>query len=387
MGRPQVLVFIDWYAPGFRAGGPVRSLVNMVDHLRDRVGFHIVTSDTDYMEIVPYAGVIPDRWTTLPGGERVWYASRRGTSRETWRRLIADRPWDAVYINGMYSRWYSIEPLRLLKGSGLRTIVAVRGMLAAGMMEHGALKKRLFLSAMRAMGLYRGVEFQATNHREVSDVKRWIGDRSIVHLVPNLPRRAIEGTVGPPDKIPGELRLVSIGRIAVEKNTLFAIERLKHLKGRVTYDLHGTIYDEPYWRLCERAIAGLPTGIRVEHKGDVRPDRIPALLGEHHALFMPSQGENFGHAMLEALAAGLPLVVSDRTPWRGLEAAHAGWDLPLEDPERFSRALQQLVDMDEGRYRPWSRGAFELGRRYLTDPANIEKCFALFQRHERTAHR
>ena len=50
MDRPKVLVFIDWYLPGYKAGGPVRSLANLVDHLRGRVDFHIVTRNTEYTE-------------------------------------------------------------------------------------------------------------------------------------------------------------------------------------------------------------------------------------------------------------------------------------------------------------------------------------------------
>jgi hypothetical protein len=48
MSKPQVLAFIDWYKPFYKAGGPVRSMVNLVDHLHDRVDFHIVTGDRDY---------------------------------------------------------------------------------------------------------------------------------------------------------------------------------------------------------------------------------------------------------------------------------------------------------------------------------------------------
>ena len=179
MSKPAVLVFIDWYAPGFKAGGPVRSLVNMVDHLRDRINLYIVTRDTDYTETVPYTGVIPDQWTTLPGGEHVWYASAQRVDSATWERLLHERAWDAVYINGMYSRWSGIMPLWLLRGTPQRRIVAVRGMLAHGMMRHGAVKKRLFLAAMRALGCYSGVVFQATNTSEVEDVKRWIGPRTV----------------------------------------------------------------------------------------------------------------------------------------------------------------------------------------------------------------
>ncbi|MBK6775958.1 MAG: hypothetical protein IPG74_08995 [Flavobacteriales bacterium] len=108
--KPQVLVFIDWYSPGFKAGGPVRSMVNMVDHLRDRVDFHIVTSDTEYTEDKPYPGIKPDRWTTLPGGEKVWYASNAKTNKSTWKALLSERPWDTVCVNGLYSRWFSIMP-------------------------------------------------------------------------------------------------------------------------------------------------------------------------------------------------------------------------------------------------------------------------------------
>lgn len=378
MRKPAVLVFIDWYAPGFKAGGPVRSLVNLVDHLRDRADLHIVTTDTDYTEKDPYAGITADRWTALPGGEHVWYASRKGIHMKTWTRLLSERPWDVVYINGMYSWWFSVMPLWLLRGARQRRIVAVRGMLARGMMRHGALKKRLFLSAMRWCGCYKGVEFQATNSEEAGDVRHWISPEAQVHLVPNLGRKLAPGSWPVRVKRPGQLRLVSVARVAVEKNTLYAIERLAHAGGDVTFDLFGPIYDEAYWQRCQQAIAALPSNVKVHHKGIAHPEEVPMVLTDYHALFMPSQGENFGHSMAEALSTGLPLLISDRTPWRGLEEQHAGWDLPLEDPGAFSSIIQQLVQADQAAYDQWSAGAFTLGARYLDDRDAVEKSFAMF---------
>lgn len=375
--KPKVLVFIDWYLPGYKAGGPVRSLANLVDHLRDRIDLHIVTTDTDYTESVPYTGVVPDRWTVMPGGEKVWYASRRGVNTTTWRKLLAQERWSTVYINGMYSRWFSVMPLWLLKGSAQRRVVAVRGMLAAGMMKHGTLKKRAFLAVMRLFGCYRQVTFQATNAEEVEDVKRWIGRKATVRLVPNLGRRLPAASPAVRAKEEGTLRLVSVARIAVEKNTLFAIECLKHVQGRVTFDLYGPIYDEGYWSECREAIAQLPPSIVVAHKGTVAPPEVPALFTGYHALFMPSQGENFGHTMVEALAAGLPLVISDRTPWKDLEGKGAGWDLSLDTPEAFTRALQQLVHMEAEALQALAHGAFALGRRYLDDPATAQRTLEL----------
>ncbi len=378
--KPQVLVFIDWYSPGFKAGGPVRSMVNMVDHLRDRVDFHIVTSDTEYTEDKPYPGIKPDRWTKLPGGEKVWYASNAKTNKSTWKALLSEKPWDTVYVNGLYSRWFSIMPLWLTVGSATRRVVAARGMLASGMMEHGRFKKRSFLAMMRTFGCYQGVEFQATNAEEVGDIKHWLEPDAPVHLIPNLGRKVGGALPAEREKRAGELKLVSVARIAVEKNTLFAIACLKDLLGDIAFDLYGPIYDEAYWQQCQEAIAQLPPNIRVQYKGTIHPEEVPVLFGGYHALFMPSQGENFGHTMAEALSAGLPLLISDRTPWRGLIAQRAGWDLPLNQSQGYTKALRELSAMDRAELAAWSHGAFQLAARYLADPGPIEKTLCLFKR-------
>ncbi len=171
-----------------------------------------------------------------------------------------------------------------------------------------------------------------------------------------------------------------MARIAVEKNTLFAIERLNRLAGDITFDLYGPIYDNAYWQRCEQAIAALPSNVKVNYKGVIDPEKVPALFAGYHALFMPSQGENFGHTMAEALASGLPLLISDRTPWKGLEEKHAGWDLPLNGGNLFVRAIERLVRAEQAEYDRWSKGAFAMGKRYLGDPATVERSLALFTR-------
>ncbi len=379
MSKPQVLVLIDWYKPFFKAGGPVRSMVNMVDHLHDRVDFHIVTGDRDYMDRDASPAIRTDQWTTGDQGERVRHVSAAQRNRGALNELLHERRWDVVYINGVYSKWSSVMPLWLLRGSEQRRIVAVRGMLAAGPMRQGAFKKRLFLSVMRVVGCFKGVEFQATNAEEVQDIERWIGRDAKVHLVPNLARRPDANGPLPITKVRGALRLFSAARIAEEKNTLFAIERLRDVNGEVRFDLHGTVYDEAYWERCQRAIAALPANIRVQWHGQLENDQVLPALAQSHALFMPSVGENFGHALVEALSLGRPVLTSDRTPWKGLEHQQAGWDLPLGTPERYTAAIQTLVDMDQAAYDAWSSGAYALGKRYLSDPIPVELSYRLFR--------
>lgn len=378
MSKPLVLAFIDWYKPFFKAGGPVRSMVNLVDHLHERVDFRIVTGDRDYTASFSPDDLPKDRWVERDRGERVWYASPAARTLKQWRALLNEQPWDVVYINGLYSKWSTMAPLWLLRRSKQRRIVAVRGMLARGPMKQSAAKKRAYLLAMKTAGCFRGVEFQATNAEEAEDIRRWIGRDVKVHLVPNLGRRLDAAEPDAIAKRPGELRLVSVGRIAPEKNTLFAIERLHGLKGDVRFDLFGTVYDQAYWKRCQEAIAQLPANVKVDWHDHISEDHVRSVIEQAHAVFMPSVGENFGHTMLEALVVGRPLLISDRTPWKELEAKHAGWDLPLEEPKRFEEVLARLLEMGGAEHAAWVEGASALGKRYLADATGVERSLALF---------
>ena len=48
--RPVVLVAIDWYLPAYRAGGPIRSIANLVAALGDEIDFRIVCGNRDLGE-------------------------------------------------------------------------------------------------------------------------------------------------------------------------------------------------------------------------------------------------------------------------------------------------------------------------------------------------
>ncbi len=378
MKKPQVLAFIDWYRPFYKAGGPVRSMVNLVEHLHDKVDFHIVTGDRDYTAQSASTEVKKDEWTVGDTGERVRYVSPKQRTLKQWKALLREQAWDVVYINGLYSKWSTIAPLWALRGTRQRRVVAVRGMLAKGPMRQGAAKKRAFLLAMKTTGCFKGVEFQATNAEEANDIRRWIGRDTKVHLVPNLGRKMDLTTAPPVTKEPGRLSLVSVARIAPEKNTLFAIECLQQLKGDVRFDLYGTVYDQPYFNQCQLAAQVLPANVRVKFHGHIEQDRVAQVLAQAHALYMPSVGENFGHTMLEALMVARPLLISDRTPWKDLQRHQAGWDLALEAPATFATALDQLVAMDQAAYDRLSQGAFALANRYLQDPVTLERSYALF---------
>ena len=88
--KKRVLVFIDWYLPGYKAGGPVRSMANMTAHLSDEIDFYIVTRNTEYGDKTPYKDIEPDRWTDHANGVKVWYCSSGKPSLGLWKKLIKE---------------------------------------------------------------------------------------------------------------------------------------------------------------------------------------------------------------------------------------------------------------------------------------------------------
>ena len=49
--KPKILILTDWYLPGTNAGGPVRSIANMIAHLKNEFLFKIITRDIEPIKI------------------------------------------------------------------------------------------------------------------------------------------------------------------------------------------------------------------------------------------------------------------------------------------------------------------------------------------------
>jgi hypothetical protein len=86
--KKRVLVFIDWYLPGYKAGGPVRSMANMTAHLSDEIDFYIVTRNSEYGDNTPYKDVESDKWTDFAEGVKVWYCSAGTPSVGLWKQHL-----------------------------------------------------------------------------------------------------------------------------------------------------------------------------------------------------------------------------------------------------------------------------------------------------------
>lgn len=363
----KILVFVDWYEPGFKGGGPIRSVVNLVNNLNSFYEFFIFTSDRDLGDAMPYKGISTDKWCTL-NNTSIFYASPPCLNWKSISQQIKLISPDFIYLNGMYALYYAIYPL-LMKRLGItsaKVILAPRGMLQNGALQFKAIKKKLFLNLISLLSIPKLINGHATDEQEKIDIYKHLPGINAVSVLPNfssIPQK--NPVVIKKDKYSVAIAFVS--RISPKKNLLFFVKLLKNLASplKYTFTIVGNIEDIFYWEECESIIKDLPKNIVVDYKGALKNDMVYDILSQHHIFVLPTEGENFGHAIFEALSMGRPVLLSDKTPWRNLQKTKAGWDLPLNNPAAFINVIKQVAEMDDKGYQLWSKGALQLANDYI----------------------
>jgi glycosyltransferase involved in cell wall biosynthesis len=350
MQKKKILIFSDWYFPGFKAGGPIKSIRNLCTALKDDFDFYIFTGDRDLGDEKPYPGIQADSWNEVEG-INVFYASPGQQNLKAIKKAIHSEEFSSYYFNSLFSVKFTLLPLLYLKFKGYseKAILAPRGMLGPGALQIKPVKKHLFLSFARAFGLFENITWHATSEQEKKEIQAIFGKRPFIKVAMNIPSMAKAAFI-PKEKQKGEARLFFLSRISPKKNLQFALSILQDVKeGKIFFDIYGPAEDSEYWEECKKEMQSLPANISVTYKGAVKPEEIPGLT-QYHALFLTSMNENFGHVMPEALALGSLLLISDQSPWKGLKEKGIGWEIPLYDKPTFLDAICTLVDMDEAEF-------------------------------------
>lgn len=369
---------VDWFAPGFKAGGPIRSCVNFTGNYKDNFELFVLTTDRDLNETQPYPNIEANTWVIYNGNVKVFYASPDWLSLSAIRKLIKSIEPDTIYLNSMYSRYFSVYPLLLKRSGGINSkiVVAPRGMLKQSAIKFKTSKKKFFLKLFRLLGMQRDIYFHCTDETELHDVKKYFGDVDATLLPNNYASQSpLKLAI---NKQPGEVKMVFLGRVHPIKNLDFLLKLLVHVKQHVQLSIVGGLEDKPYWDQCRQLIEKLPSNIAVEMLGEQTHEEVEELLLQHHVMILPTKGENFGHAIFEALAGGRLALISDQTPWRNLTQQKAGWDIPLDKPEQFVEAIETAAAMDQETFNEWCTGAWNYCQHFIETSATKEQYLKLF---------
>ncbi|MEP6923412.1 MAG: glycosyltransferase family 4 protein [Pyrinomonadaceae bacterium] len=371
--KPRILILTDFYLPGYKSGGAVRTLVNMIERMRDEFEFTVITRNHDgWGDFEPYRGIKTRDWNSVEN-VRVFYFGKEGISQAQLKKLWLEIKPEAVFLVSFFSSLTTKALImrRLKQLPNVPFILAPQGELSAGALNIKSNKKHLFLTLTKNLGIYRKLIWKASGDEEKSDIKRVFGNSAVIEVVPDLTPRIILPEYDfeqKPEKKAGELCLIFLSRINRKKNLSFALQSLQEIKGTIVFDVYGAHDDSNYWRECQELIEKLPLNVNITIHGSIDYALVAATMSRYHFFILPTLNENFGHVVLEAMAAGCPVLLSDKTPWRNLSLDYVGWDLPLEEMENWRKILQKCVMMSADEFAAMSEQARKFALKWLAAP-------------------
>jgi len=368
VSKLTILVFVGYYLPGYKSGGPVRTIANMVDCLGDVFDFRIVTKDRDSLEIEAYENVQIDTWNKV-GKSMVYYASPKSLSITAFCRLIRNTPHDVLYFNSFLHPYFTFKPL-VARRLGLipikPVVIAPRGEFSSGSLAIKRWKKKAYILLVKLFGLYQDLIWQASSEYEAADIQKNFGcNPACIRIAPDLLEQLYTEGIDSCCKfdIKESLRIVFLSRITPIKNLDFALKVIKKVNIPVEFNIYGVIDDESYWQRCQVHISKMPSQVTVNYYGSVEHESVPQVLSKHDLFILPTLGENFGHVIFESLAAGVPPLISDQTPWQDLDYEGVGWVRNLGNIRSFRDVIETLFEVDSNERMAQRKRAMQYARK------------------------
>lgn len=372
----KVLTFTGFYLPGYKGGGPIKTIKNLLEQTGEGVSFQLITSDRDLGDTSPYTSIQCGAWNTL-GSSEVFYAQPGLLGYKQITKILFAKNYDIVYLNSFFSPRFSFFPLLIAKLLRQKVVLGPRGEFSEGALSLKSGKKQFFIKLYKFLCLHKGLVFQASSEYEAEDIRRALGSKVDIQIAEDIGAQEFAEVL--PTRASESLKVVFISRISPMNNLLAALEMLRSVQQPVLYHIYGPIEDLEYWAKCEAVISALPSHVQVEHKGELTPDEVVPTLAAYDLFFMPTKGENYGHVIAEALCAGLPILIADTTPWRNLQEQGIGWDLPLNDPNAFSTAIDQLALMPAEQHLQMRETVLAWAKNKFSQRDAIEANIAMFR--------
>lgn len=332
----KILILAGRYLPGYKDGGPLRSLINLTEMFGDEYDIHIACYDRDQGDVLAYPNIQYNCWNSV-GKAKVWYVAPSGFSNSLILQLADGM--DIVYLTSFYGD-YGYKTLVLKKKGKIECPVSVAsmGVFSRDALAHKALKKRLFITGCKLAGLFKNITWSVTSELEAEDLKREIGVGARYIVAEDLPRMTVPGRTR---EWGDALRVCFLSRICEHKGLDIAIDAMIRVgNDNMEFTVYGPIQENTYWNSCKAKLE--QSSLRWSYFGDVPSEVVQQELAKQDVLLFPSKSENYGHVVFEALSVGCIPIISDRTPWKMLNESGAGYEVP-RNSMAFAEALDELV--------------------------------------------
>lgn len=378
MVKRSIIIIYNYFHPAWKAGGPIRSIEQMINQLSDEYQFFVLCSAYDHGEDTVMQNITINEWTDWNGKAKVYYNSNRKPGIVFFKKVFNEIKPNIIFINGLYSLSYNIKPLIaarsfINKNRQSKLILSPRGMLHPGALSQKQHKKKIFFLVFKSLGFQKNINWHATDEKEVHFIRSKFKNARIA-IAGNFPK--LSALLPTPGKEPGKLIIGALALISPMKNHLEILKALHSVKQQVTWHIFGPVKDESYWDLCNKAINELPPNIQVIYHGAIPPNEVSSALEKIQVFILPSKSENFGHSICEALSAGRPVITTDTTPYLNLQHFKAGYTINNSKlSEELINTIQIFAEMDADQFNTYAEGAVN----YIQKKMDLKKIKSQYQ--------
>jgi glycosyltransferase involved in cell wall biosynthesis len=376
----KVLIFSGYYWPSTKAGGPIKSIKNILENLENIHDFFIIASDRDLHDKSPFKQIEVDKWIES-NTSKIFYTNMQQLNKKKIKSILLNTNPDIIYLNSFFDFHNSIKILlyiKTLKRENIRLIVAPRGQFFKNAIMRGYIKKRLYIFLSKVFNIYDNIIWHATTNEEKKSIEDLFNTEKIV-VAQNFPsknnktnnKKALSKNIG-------EIKIAYLARIHPIKNLEKTLRILKKIKGKVDFNIYGPIEDKKYWSKCEIKIKELPKNISVKYSGIIDNSLVNKIYLEHHISILLTKSENFGHSIFESIQAGCPVVISNNTPWNDLEENSVGFSNDLNNEKMIISNLQYFVNIDQVGYDFHVQKCFQYSKNFTENPELLKVYINLF---------
>jgi glycosyltransferase involved in cell wall biosynthesis len=315
------------------AGGPTQSVYYTVKGLRtQKIEVDILTNQPNTKEQLianeDYIIFLP--WNNFSFA----YSSCYG-------QYLKNHAYDLYHVQGIW-QYPTYITAKIARRYHKPYIITPRGMLYPQALNHSKLKKQLFLKLFLLNDLNKASAIHVTCMEEMQHIRN-LGVKSPVAVIANPVNVPIETSISTPDK----LRIGYLGRVHPRKN----IDRLLHVWNKLNLDKidaeliiigDGDTHYMNFLR-TEQQRLNLKNVIFTGFLSGETKERILLSLSY---LVVPSDFENFGMIIPEALIKGIPVIASKGTPWEELNTYRCGWWVD-NDIDTLAITIEKAIHLSE----------------------------------------
>ena len=276
------------------------------------------------------------------------------------RQLLQGLPkYDLYHVQGLW-QWLGHSVSSYARKQHRPYVMTLRGMLYPQALAHSAMIKKISLALYQRTDLQQSACIQATCIDEMK-YYRTLGFTNAVAILPNPIDTT--GIIDRPINRPDRLRIGYLGRVHPRKRIerlIYAFDALRNELKDAELVIIGAD-DRQYERFLHDEVRRLRLG-NVRFTGFLTGEAKDKAIMSLSYLAVPSDFENFGNIVTEALVRGVPVIASKGMPWQELEKYHCGWWIN-NDQESINKTLFEAIRLPEADRQQMGRNGKELIRK------------------------